>query len=323
MKKIFLSLVVGTTCFAMAESFSVIVSKDNNNYIVGVPSKYVETGVVKCDSSLPLTIDIYKGTTFEQNNIGCEKEEKDQYESIRWTSIDDFVKTETGTLVLNDCKSISENNHSRGDGLYDVNLSQSGETVVYCDMTLDGGGWTLAGVMANDNNHYWTWDNKSNLYNNATTGNVENLSQDFQSEAWHELNAEELLLASGDKTKALRYDDVLNNQTLKSIYPSSNIQSKDFTADKVIGSLYYQTVCDTPNTYTMRTMTPDSDSHGWVEASIGFVWMADNNDGGCWDDNFGGLSSAMTGHTNTERTWGINRFYGNNFRDSNLHILIR
>lgn len=183
-------------------------------------------------------------------------------------------------------------------------------------MTLDGGGWTLVANFANDNNDYWTWNNRDKLRDGSIYGSLSNKANDFQSEAWNSVSGNSLLITPNDESKYLRYDQVLNNDTLKDIYPSTNTQSTTFTADVINGSWFEDPSCATGN-FDMRTLTPDSDSHGWAEASVGFVWLSNNNDGGCWDDTFGGLSSTMSSYEDKERSWGHgNEFYNQNFGTS-------
>ncbi len=43
--------------------------------------------------------------------------------------------------MLNSCKDILNDGHSIGDGLYPISYNAL-ETVVECDMTTNGGGWT-------------------------------------------------------------------------------------------------------------------------------------------------------------------------------------
>ena len=45
-------------------------------------------------------------------------------------------------VKLRDCKDIQDTGNHHGDGMYRLDLSQQG-TSVKCDMTTDGGGWTV------------------------------------------------------------------------------------------------------------------------------------------------------------------------------------
>lgn len=140
MKKNLITLsLIGLPIISIAGTYNVIIGQNNNNY--KIEANYVDTGNKRCAVSTPLENEVYKYKSFTQNHSGCEKEQK-RGEDIRWIPINDYSENKEGTLLLNNCSQILDGNHSNGDGIYPI-INNNSEIEVRCDMTTNGGGWTL------------------------------------------------------------------------------------------------------------------------------------------------------------------------------------
>lgn len=147
LKKLALLLVLGISQITFAEYISRI-KGENENYTYA--SAWTEwnniTEKYDCTEPTPLASNIHYGDLFEQNytcKIDQERQRLDNSAKETQT-IDVFYTNENviGTGYFSSCLEILNADSSSNDGVYSLTINSS-EFPVYCDMTTNGGGWTL------------------------------------------------------------------------------------------------------------------------------------------------------------------------------------
>jgi len=96
----------------------------------------------------------------------------------------------------NSCKEIKDNNPGATDGLYTIDPDGEGGAdpfECYCDMTTDGGGWTLVTVHSDDGEANWTYNNRELYYNETFIGSINHLHRDYKGEAMVRLTFHDVL----------------------------------------------------------------------------------------------------------------------------------
>lgn len=319
--KILIGITMALSTSAFADNFKVIVKSDEVSYSIG--SAFLPTGEITCNTFSPSENTVYKGTMFSQSQSNCKERFENEEGLEKFVDSPDKTENVEGSLVLSSCLAIMNDGHSRGNDYYTINTNGSDfETI--CDMTTEGGGWTLVGAMADDGQDYWTWTNINYLYNGNTTGDVRNLKQDYQNEAWSTLIGNELLMTDTTKSKYMIYNTLITNEPLKNEFFAAQTSSPEYTPSKKSGSWWFDPSCDSSGVGYMMTSAPDSDGNGWLEGAKGFIWRSVNNNACNYDDTSGSLNHAHPSTVNQELGWnGTTEFYHLNFNDDALVLWVR
>lgn len=348
MKKTFLILIISTSVMSYSSQFNLIISEDLNDYQIhkfnqNIPiNDWIDISYSNCYFDKEDS-DYYYGISFERIKT-CDTLQKRNYKEyhvdykgnknektgdiLEETRIisKNFNEIAVGTYLATSCKEVLSFDPELTDGIYSIN-SNAEKFDVYCDMTTEGGGWTLVGVMSNDNNIYWTFETDA-YWNPINYGDVNNRTNDFQSKAWGNINAEQLMIGDLNRTKHIIYNDILNNDTLASKYNSSWIESPIYTANVIYGN--WTSICNDENQLNMKTFSLDNDTpqdHIHATHSRGFVFTSKINGFCDWDDAAGGFNNShnATNHSyHNNELYHSGQFQKNNFTRTNpMQVFIR
>ncbi len=122
--------------------------------------------------------------------------------------------------MLASCSDLLAFSPGLSDGIYVIDPDGPGAINgldVYCDMTREGGGWTLVMVSSDDGTPTWSYENADLMTDNETTvGDVRDRNRDFKSIAMHRLPFSALMFAHEPSGVWAAYDVASNGMDLGS-----------------------------------------------------------------------------------------------------------
>jgi hypothetical protein len=143
MKRVILSLTTFTSSIAFA-GYAIIIDKKTASYETGWTNWTDKGDYYDCQNPRPLASEIDRGTSFTQT-LDC-KQDQERTSQSGFNESRTISKTVTenkiGSFIYKTCMDWLERGHTT-DGNYDIDPSGLNEFSAYCDMTTNGGGWTL------------------------------------------------------------------------------------------------------------------------------------------------------------------------------------
>lgn len=206
---------------------------------------------------------------------------------------------ESATCPASSCAELSALGYA-SDGRYWVDPDGAGALEVWCDLTLDGGGWTLVSVTSDDGADTWTYTARRYWDLDSTTfGSLDNLDADYKSAAMSRASMSELLVVHQPSGTWATYPAMSDGTTgfaaVVASYGDEYCWKGGRGFEMGAGSLVASGgLCDTD----LYLNAADHDGGGGsctcadcVSHAHGPSWSVDNGDG-CPFDDPGGASSA-------------------------------
>lgn len=185
------------------------------------------------------------------------------------------------------------------DGVYAVDVDGSGPlpiTVDYCNMTQDGGGWTLLVITADDNANTWTWNNGT-LWTTEriVIGSLSSLTNDYKAGAYHTMPGKDLMFMHLPSNIWASYHDVLDGVQDMGTFMQAQVQpfcdaagGWNLTAGTLTqgGSMCSTKLYFNPGDYDgrSRVFCETINGNSTDESTLGPAWSLGVNNGCDFDD---------------------------------------
>jgi hypothetical protein len=204
------------------------------------------------------------------------------------------------------CLDILEQGFSTGDGLYWIDPTGADTYQVFCDMTRDGGGWTLTLVSSDDDQTTWTWENRLLMSSEARAiGSLDALDHDFESSAHVDVGFADLMFLHQPSGVWAAYDRV-GDGTLglagfiagvgdPICYDPGDGYAMTAGTLALLGDLCSTELFISPQDWDGRGCSADNDGH-----THGPAWSVANNDG-CPFDDPGSVSGLGPNHNDGQQ----------------------